>query len=69
MEDRSILNGWQRLLRTATDRGAIGVVALVLITALACVVTGAAAPVIYALVAFVVACTVLIAWVSCSSRS
>ncbi len=61
MKDRSISGGWHRLLRVVIDHGALGVITLVLITALACVVAGVTPPVIYALVALVGSCTALIA--------
>lgn len=52
---------WLRLLRVVVDHGSLGVIALVLLVPLACVLSGADAALVYALVALVVACTIMIA--------
>lgn len=61
MQNRSTTRRWQQLLATVVSHGALGVVGLVLLVALACVVTGVSAAMVYALVALVLACTILIA--------
>lgn len=61
VQDKSTGDPWRRLVQVITDRGALGVIAMVLGVTLACVVTGVGPTAIYALVALVVAFTVLIA--------
>lgn len=61
MQNRSTARWWQQLHAMVVSHGALGVVGLVLLVALACVVTGVGAAMVYALVALVLACTILIA--------
>jgi hypothetical protein len=60
MKHRSVLDGWQQLVRATAARGTVGVIVLALVTALACVIMGVSASVIYALVALLGATTALI---------
>jgi hypothetical protein len=61
MKDRATKDRWHGLLNTITGHGTLGVIAMALVITFACVLSGADAATIYALVALVLAFAVLIA--------